>query len=77
MGNGVITAPGTTEPAPPAVRARLADFLGRIGFPLAALLLLVVFPLLLSEFRLSLLAKYLCFAFPAVGIELIWGYGGI
>jgi urea transport system permease protein len=77
MGNGVITAPGTTEPAPPAVRARLADFLGRIGFPLAALLLLVVFPLLLSEFRLSLLAKYLCFAFPAVGIVLIWGYGGI
>src|SRR5258708_14734962 len=34
-------------------------------------------PLLLSEFRLNLLAKYLCFAFPAIGIVLIWGYGGI
>src|SRR5262245_25491675 len=34
-------------------------------------------PLVLSEFRLNLLAKYLCFAFPAVGIVLIWGYGGI
>src|SRR5262249_5444699 len=34
-------------------------------------------PLALSEFRLQLLAKYLCFAFPAIGIVLIWGYGGI
>ena len=34
-------------------------------------------PLALSEFRLNLLAKYLCFAFPAIGIVLIWGYGGI
>ena len=28
-------------------------------------------------FRLGLAAKYLSFAFPAVGIVLIWGYGGI
>jgi urea transport system permease protein len=44
--------------------------------PILAVLLLVL-PLVLSEFRLSLLAKYLCFAFPAIGIVLIWGYGGI
>jgi len=42
-----------------------------------AVLLLIVIPLALSEFRLNLVAKYLCFAFPAVGIVLIWGYGGI
>ena len=34
-------------------------------------------PALLSDFRLSLLAKYLCFAIIAVGIDLVWGYGGM
>jgi urea transport system permease protein len=40
-------------------------------------LLLLVAPLLLSEFRIGLLAKFLCFAIIAVGISLIWGYTGI
>ena len=31
----------------------------------------------MSEFRLGLLAKYLCFAIVAVGIDLAWGYGGM
>ncbi len=53
------------------------EWLERLAIPILALLLLVVLPLALSEFRLSLLTKYLCFAFPAVGIVLIWGYGGI
>lgn len=39
--------------------------------------LLVLAPLLLSDFRVSLLAKFLCFAIIAVGISLIWGYTGI
>ncbi len=47
-----------------------------LGLPILGLLL-VLMPLVLSEFRLNLLAKYLCFAFPAIGIVLIWGYGGI
>jgi urea transport system permease protein len=34
-------------------------------------------PLMLDEFRQQLAAKYLCFAFPAVGLVLLWGYGGI
>lgn len=42
-----------------------------------ALLLALVFPFVLDPFRLGLLAKYLCLAFAAVGIVLIWGYGGI
>ena len=40
-------------------------------------LLLLVLPAGLDAFRLGLLAKYLCFAFAAVGIVLAWGYGGI
>jgi urea transport system permease protein len=39
--------------------------------------LLFAAPLFLHEFRLGLLAKFLCFAIVAVGICLIWGYTGI
>ncbi len=75
MGNGVITAgaAGAVKAGPATLGTRLSQ----LAFPLLALLLLVVIPLSLSEFRLSLVAKYLCFAFPAIGIVLIWGYGGI
>ncbi|MCA1691676.1 MAG: urea ABC transporter permease subunit UrtC [Actinobacteria bacterium] len=38
---------------------------------------MVVAPAALSGFRLALLAKYLCFAIVAVGIDLAWGYGGM
>jgi urea transport system permease protein len=77
MGNGTITADVTPkDKAPPAVRP-IASRISRLGLPIMAVLLLIAFPLALSEFRLNLLAKYLCFAFPAVGIVLIWGYGGI
>ncbi|WP_135553939.1 urea ABC transporter permease subunit UrtC [Paenibacillus cymbidii] len=41
------------------------------------LALLLAAPALLSEFRLSLLGKYLAFAIIAVGLDLIWGYTGI
>ncbi|WP_182480573.1 urea ABC transporter permease subunit UrtC [Peribacillus asahii] len=34
-------------------------------------------PLFLHDFRVALLAKFLCFAILAVGICLIWGYTGI
>ncbi|MGM9928303.1 MAG: urea ABC transporter permease subunit UrtC [Bacillus sp. (in: firmicutes)] len=34
-------------------------------------------PLFLNDFRVSLLAKFMCFAIIAVGICLIWGYTGI
>ncbi|HEU4701753.1 MAG TPA: urea ABC transporter permease subunit UrtC [Conexibacter sp.] len=48
-----------------------------VRFTLAAAALLLVAPALLSDFRLSLLAKYLCFAIVAVGIGLAWGQGGM
>ncbi|MCY9314010.1 urea ABC transporter permease subunit UrtC [Bacillus spizizenii] len=39
--------------------------------------LFIAAPIFLQEFRLGLLAKFLCFAIVAVGICLIWGYTGI
>ena len=47
-----------------------------IGLLVLVALLLPV-PFLLDDFRQQLAAKYLCFAFPAVGLVLLWGYGGI
>ena len=58
-------------------RVALANFLDRFGLVILAVLILAVLPAYLSMFRLGLAAKYLSFAFPAVGIVLIWGYGGI
>lgn len=77
MGNGTIAAGTASNGAAGAGKRSLGDRIGVLGVPILAVLLLVVLPLALSEFRLSLLAKYLCFAFPAIGIVLIWGYGGI
>lgn len=47
------------------------------GFGAAAVLLFGLAPALLSDFRLGLLAKFLCFAIVAVGIGLAWGRGGM
>ncbi|WP_129668506.1 urea ABC transporter permease subunit UrtC [Phytoactinopolyspora endophytica] len=47
------------------------------GFAVAAVLLFAVAPTVLSDFRLGLLAKFLCFAIVAVGIGLAWGRGGM
>jgi urea transport system permease protein len=77
MGNGVTTANGLSNGVASGLKRLRAERASALGLPLLAVLLLVAMPLALSEFRLSLLAKYLCFAFPAVGIVLIWGYGGI
>ena len=55
----------------------LIGFLERFGLIILGVFILVVLPLALDTFRLGLAAKYLCFAFPAVGIVLLWGYGGV
>ncbi|CAN5706528.1 urea ABC transporter permease subunit UrtC [soil metagenome] len=47
------------------------------GFGIAAVLLFGIAPAVLSDFRLSLLGKFLCFAIVAVGIGLAWGRGGM
>ena len=50
---------------------------GTVGTVVLAVLLLLVFPAMLDAFRLNLVAKYLSYAFVAVGLVLCWGYGGI
>ena len=39
--------------------------------------LLLLAPLLVSDFRLGLLGKFLSFAILAMSLNLIWGYGGM
>jgi urea transport system permease protein len=48
-----------------------------VGLALGAVVLFVLAPSVLSDFRLMLLGKYLCFAMVAVGIGLAWGRGGM
>ncbi|MEK8129647.1 urea ABC transporter permease subunit UrtC [Paenibacillus filicis] len=52
---------------------------GKYKLVLTAILLIALLaaPLLLSEFRLGLLGKFLAFAILAIGLDLIWGYTGI
>jgi urea transport system permease protein len=47
------------------------------GFVVGALALLVVAPAVLSDFRLSLLGRFVCYGIVAVGIGLAWGHGGM
>lgn len=50
---------------------------GAIGIAVLAVLILIVLPLALDLFRLNLVGKYLTYAFAAVSLVLLWGYGGI
>ena len=47
------------------------------GIAVLALVLAVAFPLVFDIFRLNLVGKYLSYAFVAVGLVMLWGYGGI
>jgi len=42
-----------------------------------AVVLLVLFPLLLDSFRLGLVGKYMTYGFVAIGLVMLWGYGGV
>ncbi|MBB1020783.1 urea ABC transporter permease subunit UrtC [Dietzia sp. E1] len=82
-------APPATPPAdagpPPRSRARrlLAGDVERprwmfwAALAVAALVIFGLAPLLLSDFRLGLLAKFFCYAIVASGIGLAWGRGGM
>ena len=63
------------------MKARLpASWNARVGFwaPLLVMFaLLLLAPLVLSDFRLGLLGKFLTFAILAVALNLIWGYAGM
>ena len=44
---------------------------------LLVVLLAVILPLTLDVFRLNLVGKYLTYAFVAIGLVMVWGYGGV
>jgi len=56
---------------------RFANRSELIGILVLAVLLVVILPLTLDNFRLNLVAKYLTYAFVAIGLVICWGYGGI
>jgi urea transport system permease protein len=47
------------------------------GGPLVLLAILLLAPIFLSDFRLNQLGKFLTYAIAALGLSLIWGYGGM
>jgi len=72
------TGASTVEPEKKFSPAKLfSTYGGLIGIVLVALVLLVWAPNSLTDFRLSNLGKYCCWALAAVGIGLAWGRGGM
>ncbi|MEU5909565.1 urea ABC transporter permease subunit UrtC [Micromonospora sp. NPDC047527] len=71
------TRPAPVSAVPPGRRGGRSRLRTAAGFAFGAALLFAVAPLVLSDFRLSLLAKYLCVAMVAVGIGIAWGRGGM
>jgi urea transport system permease protein len=68
----------TTEKLPGKIATRLRTDSGvLLGFLLIGVALLVVAPAVLTDFRLSLLGRFVCYAIVAVGIGLAWGRGGM
>jgi urea transport system permease protein len=58
----------------------LHEWLKRTGLGsvvLLAVLLAVVLPLSLDIFRLNLVGKYLSYGFVAIGLVMLWGWGGV
>lgn len=55
----------------------MRSWLQRWGLQILLLLLLLLAPALFSDFRLNQLGKFLTYAIIAVGLDLIWGYGGM
>src|SRR3954451_23973847 len=50
---------------------------GLAGVLLLAVFLVIVLPLTLDIFRLNLVGKYSTYAFVAIGLVMLWGYGGV
>jgi len=60
-----------------ATLERSRGFLEKYSVAILAVMILVAIPLAFDTFRMGLAAKFLSLGFCAVGIVLIWGYGGI
>lgn len=48
-----------------------------VGIGVAAIILVVIVPLILPPFRVNLLGKFLAYAIVALGLDLLWGYTGL
>lgn len=53
--------------------------LGRLNWILFAVVAvaLALAPMILSQFNINLLAKFLCYSMVAIGLGLLWGRGGV
>lgn len=77
------SSPDTPTDAPPASPPADAGppprsrWMFWAALAVAALVIFGLAPLLLSDFRLGLLAKFFCYAIVASGIGLAWGRGGM
>ncbi|MGE3857676.1 MAG: urea ABC transporter permease subunit UrtC [Dehalococcoidia bacterium] len=70
---GELTAGGTSPST-----TRLLGIARALVVPVVLVVVLgVIAPMVLTEFRLNLLGKFLCFAILAIGVDLIWGYTGM
>lgn len=56
---------------------RLLSLRGSTYAAAAGFAFLAMIPFVLTDFQVSLLAKFLCFAIVAISLDLIWGYAGI
>ncbi|MBM4414979.1 MAG: urea ABC transporter permease subunit UrtC [Chloroflexi bacterium] len=69
---------GTQRGLAPTPASRLIGLAqGLLPVVVLAVVLGVIAPMVLSDFRLSLLGKFMCFAMIAIGLDLIWGYTGM
>src|SRR3984885_16340660 len=82
--NSHAAAAGAVRPQGPQITKGLEAMANRfvnrselIGILVLAVFLVVILPLCLDVFRLNLVAKYLTYAFVALGLVICWGYGGI
>ena len=50
---------------------------GVLSIAILAVVLLAVFPAIFDNFRLNLIGKYLTYAFVAIGLVVLWGWGGV
>lgn len=44
---------------------------------IALLVFLIIFPLLVKEFRVEMMCRYLCYVIFALSLDLLWGYTGL
>jgi urea transport system permease protein len=56
---------------------KLQSFARAWAVPLLIFILLLTAPFYLSDFRVSQLGRFVTFAIIALGLDLIWGYGGM